>query len=108
MSYEILVTNTGSLPANKVEIKAFVPKELKIVNVNGPSANTVKDQTITFAPVDSLQPKQTLTYTIEVEGLKPGDVRFRAELRGQTLEKEVVKEASTTIYDGSNGTGAPK
>jgi hypothetical protein len=60
-----------------------------------------------ISPVDSLQPKQTLTYTIEVEGLKAGDVRFRAELRGQTLEKEMVKEASTTIYDASNGGTAP-
>jgi uncharacterized repeat protein (TIGR01451 family) len=99
MSYEITVTNTGSLPANQVEIKAIVPPELKVTQVKGPSKETVQGQTVTFAPVDGVQPNQTLTYVIEVEGLKPGDVRFRAELRGETLQQPVIREASTTVYD---------
>jgi uncharacterized repeat protein (TIGR01451 family) len=103
IKYEILVTNTGSLAANRVEIKAILPPELKLVNANGPSQNTIKDQTITFAPVDSLKPQQTLTYTIEAEAVKAGDVRFRAELRGQALDREVVKEAPTNVIESNGG-----
>jgi uncharacterized repeat protein (TIGR01451 family) len=99
LTYQITVTNTGSLPANKVEILAVVPAELKLVTVSGPSKDTIKGQTVTFAPVNGVQPNQTVTYTIEVEGKKPGDVRFRVELRGETLQKPVLKEASTTVYD---------
>jgi uncharacterized repeat protein (TIGR01451 family) len=102
MSFEITVKNTGSLPANKVVIEAIVPKELKIVTVTGPSQDTIKNQTVTFAPVDSLQPKQTLTYTIRVEGVKPGDVRFRVLLRGETLRTPVIKEQATRIYDSKS------
>jgi uncharacterized repeat protein (TIGR01451 family) len=108
MTYQITVTNTGSLPANRVAVKAVVPKELKLVTVSGPSQETITGQTVTFAAVDGVQPKQTVTYTLEVEGLKPGDVRFRAELQGETLQQPVIKEASTTIYDPTSGAnGAP-
>jgi uncharacterized repeat protein (TIGR01451 family) len=103
IKYEILVTNTGSLAANRVEIKAILPPELTLVTANGPSQNTIKDQTVTFAPVDSLQPKQTLTYTVEAKAVKAGDIRFRAELRGQALDREVVKEAPTNVIDTNGG-----
>jgi uncharacterized repeat protein (TIGR01451 family) len=106
MSYQITVTNTGSLPANKVVVKAVIPPELKLVTVNGPSKETIAGQTVTFAPVDGVQPKQAIAYNIEVEGVKPGDVRFRAELQGETLQQPVIKEASTTVYD-PNGARPP-
>ena len=47
-----------------------------------------------------MQPKQTVEYIVEAEVLKPGDVRFRVELRSQTLgNTPVVEEESTNIYD---------
>jgi uncharacterized repeat protein (TIGR01451 family) len=107
LTYEIAVTNTGSLPANQVKVDAFVPAELKPVRATGPRltptgnpvAATVTGQDVSFAAVDGVQPNQTLTYTIEAEGLKAGDVRFRTTLQAPTLQSPVVKEESTTIFD---------
>jgi uncharacterized repeat protein (TIGR01451 family) len=106
IDYVISVENTGSQAANDVEITAIVPAELKVIKVAGPSKETVAGQTITFAKVNGVKPAQTLTYTITVEGMKQGDVRFRAELRGETLKTPVLKEAPTTIYDALAPMGA--
>jgi uncharacterized repeat protein (TIGR01451 family) len=116
-TYEIKVTNQGSLPGNQVEIKAFAPEEMRIISANGPSTPRIEGRAVTFPPVDGLQPKQTFTYTVEVEALEPGDVRFRVELLSQTLGTiPVVEEESTRIYStgekpaqtpGTNVPGSP-
>jgi uncharacterized repeat protein (TIGR01451 family) len=100
VTYRIEVTNTGALPAKQVEVKALVPPELRILpgKATGPSLATVAGQTITFAPLD-VPPQKTVRYLIETEGVKPGDVRFQAELRSQALDAPVTMEESTTIYE---------
>ena len=107
--YTIEVTNQGSLPGNRVEVTALVPPEMQIVTADGPSKPAIAGQRITFPPVDSLEPKKTLQYTVDVQALRPGDVRFRAELRASTLQEPVAKEESTTIYAPlANGNGATR
>jgi uncharacterized repeat protein (TIGR01451 family) len=103
-TYTISVTNQGSLPGNQVQITAYVPKEMRVINARGPSTPKVEGNTVTFPGIDSVQPKQTLEYTVEVEALQAGDVRFRAELRSQTLGNvPVIEEESTNIYDAGSG-----
>jgi uncharacterized repeat protein (TIGR01451 family) len=106
-SYKIEVTNQGSLPGNQVQITAIVPPEMKVLNANGPSTPKIDGQTITFPPVNELDPGQTLSYTVEVQALKTGDVRFRAELRSATLSAPVIEEESTNIYAVPAGMSQP-
>jgi uncharacterized repeat protein (TIGR01451 family) len=104
-TYTINVTNQGSLPGNQVQISAFVPKEMRVINARGPSTPRVDGNTITFPGVDSVQPKQKLEYFVDVQAIQAGDVRFRVELRSQTLGNvPVVEEESTNIYDAGTGT----
>jgi uncharacterized repeat protein (TIGR01451 family) len=107
MNYVITVENTGSQAANDVEISAVLPPELKVLAVTGPSKETIAGQNITFAKVNGVKPAQVLTYTIQVEAVKTGDIRFRAALRGETLTTPVSKEAPTTIYDPQAPMGPP-
>jgi uncharacterized repeat protein (TIGR01451 family) len=106
-TYQISVTNTGSLPANQVEIAAIVPQELKVTNTNGPNQARIEGNRVLFPPMDGLQPKQTFNYSIETQALKAGDVRFRVELRSTALSQPVVKEQPTNIFDPANGTPPP-
>jgi uncharacterized repeat protein (TIGR01451 family) len=103
MTYKITVTNTGSLPANGTEVIATVPAEMQLSNTYGPVKPRLMGQQVIFPALDGLQPKQTFTYTIEVQAIKPGDVRFTVELRGGTLEKPVIKQESTNIFTPPNG-----
>jgi uncharacterized repeat protein (TIGR01451 family) len=102
--YKITVTNTGTLPANQVEIAATVPPELAVTNTSGPNQARVEGDRVLFPALDGLQPKQTFTYFIEVKARKAGDVRFRVELRSASLSQPVVKEQPTNIFDPANGT----
>jgi uncharacterized repeat protein (TIGR01451 family) len=102
-TYKIAVTNQGTLPGSQVQITAIVPKQMRLVNANGPSKPVIEQpgadgQRVTFPAVDSLAPKGVLNYSIEVEALQAGDIRFRVELRSATLVEPVIKEESTTVY----------
>jgi hypothetical protein len=88
-----------------VEILAIVPPQMRIINANGPSKPRIEGQRITFPPVDSLAPKQVLNYSVDVEALQPGDVRFHVELRSATLREPVIEEESTNIYAAVPGAG---
>jgi uncharacterized repeat protein (TIGR01451 family) len=105
VTYRIAVTNTGTLPANQVEIVATVPDQMKVINSTGPSSGRAQGNRVIFPVVNGLQSKQTLNYTIEAQALQPGDVRFQVELRSASLREPVIKEESTNIFVPPNGPG---
>ncbi|HEV8060181.1 MAG TPA: hypothetical protein VGP68_09925 [Gemmataceae bacterium] len=106
VTYKIVVTNRGSLPANAVSLTVSVTPFLQITHGEGPKAPRTEPQRLIFPAQDGLQPGQSFTYTIEALGLQVGDARFRAELTTSTLPTPVAKEESTIIFDPANG--APK
>jgi uncharacterized repeat protein (TIGR01451 family) len=101
--YRVDVTNQGTLPGNQVEIVATIPKEMRVLDTNGPTKARIDGQRVIFPPVDTVAPKQTLSYAIRAEALQPGDVRFRVELRSAQLREPVIKEEPTTIYSPGPG-----
>jgi uncharacterized repeat protein (TIGR01451 family) len=109
--YQIDVLNQGSLPGNQVQIVAIIPPQMRVVSAQGPSAYRIEGQRVLFAPVDSLPAGQKLNYTVEVEAVQIGDVRFRIELQSSTLREVVIEEESTRIYQPLTGNrpaaGAP-
>jgi uncharacterized repeat protein (TIGR01451 family) len=96
-AYRIRVTNTGSLPGDRVQVTAAVPAQMRVLTAYGPTAYRVEAGRVLFAPVASLAPGQTLTYMVEVGALKPGEARFRAELTTGTMREPLVKEESTNV-----------
>jgi uncharacterized repeat protein (TIGR01451 family) len=107
VTYKVLVSNTGTLPASQVELVAQLPAQLKVTNTDGPTIAQISGNQVSFPHIEALQAKQTITYTVEAQALAPGDVRFRAELRSTALRTFVVKEESTTIFAPANGNGTP-
>jgi uncharacterized repeat protein (TIGR01451 family) len=97
MTYQIAVTNTGSLPGTGVEIVVRVPPEMQVTNTTGPTQARVDGQNVLYPALEALPPKQTVTYNVEVLALRPGDVRLQAELRSTTLREPVIKQESTNI-----------
>src|SRR6266851_8344845 len=97
-TYKIDVTNQGSLAGKQIQITADVPPQLRIINARGPVQPKIEGQRITFPPVGALQPKQMLTYEVEVQALQPNDAHFHVELRSPDITDPVTVEESTTIY----------
>lgn len=98
VAYDLKVTNQGTLPATDIELRALIPPEMRFADAKGPTQPNVQGQLVTFPKVASLEPGQSLAYTIEVDTLKPGDVRFRIEVRSPNLEGgPILEEESTRI-----------
>jgi uncharacterized repeat protein (TIGR01451 family) len=98
LTYEIKATNPGSLVAKGVEIKAFVPKEMRILQTTGASKESIAGQVVTFEKMD-LNAGQSAIYRIEVQAdnVGPGDVRFRVELNAANLTTPIVEEEPSKI-----------
>jgi uncharacterized repeat protein (TIGR01451 family) len=101
VTYQVEVENTGNLPANQVEIVAFIPPELQPLSGNGPTAARIDKQVVTFGKLEALQPRQKVLYSIETKAVQAGDVRFRVRLSSLALQQPVEEEESTTIIDPS-------
>jgi uncharacterized repeat protein (TIGR01451 family) len=102
VSYHVEVENTGNLPANQVQIKAFIPEEMEVLGATGPTkfkTEKLKGTVLTFEKIEALQPGKTEVFNIEVKAVKSGDVRFRVELTSLALQQPVLEEESTTIVD---------
>lgn len=107
ITYHLLVTNTGTLPSNDVAIQATLPPELRFITSAGPTQGREKGGQVVFPPVNGLQPKQSIRYSIEAEALKIGDVRFEAKVSSDALASlgAVTKQESTRIYESSATVG---
>lgn len=109
VTYEIKITNQGTLPAKDIEVKATLPAEVKLVNAQGPAQANVLGNVLAFPKIADLDPGKTLTYRIEAEAVRSGDVRFRVEVRSPSLEAgPILEEESTRIFDAQQeGLPAP-
>jgi uncharacterized repeat protein (TIGR01451 family) len=101
-TYRIEVTNTGSEVSNQIELISKIPPELKPIGVRGPTSSKITGQTVAFQKLPTLEPGKKVTYEIDVQALKEGDVRFRTELTASTLSQIVYEEESTRIIDPSS------
>ncbi len=96
-AFRVMVSNTGSLPAERVQVTATLPAGMRMTTAYGPTTYQVDGARLTFTPLEALPPGQTLTYIVEMQAVKPGDGRFRAELTTSTLREPVVKEECASV-----------
>lgn len=96
-AYRMVVVNKGTTADRRVQLVGHVPANLKILGASGPVNYQIIGQQVTFSPVETLAPGASITCTIEVEAVKPGDARFRGELTSASLTEPVFKEESTNV-----------
>ena len=98
-SYEVRVTNTGSLVANGIQLTFTLPPELRLKSAVGPGNETGRTEVnrITFPLRDGLIPGGSLQYTIIVEAVRAGDARFKVEMKSNLGPEAVTEEEPTTV-----------
>ena len=109
VSYDVNITNPGTLPATDIEVRALVPAEMKVMKASGgPFQPDIQGQTVSFQKIPTLEPGKTVSFTIEVEAMRAGDVRFRIEIRSPNLEGgPILEEEPTRIFDPRPGNIPP-
>jgi uncharacterized repeat protein (TIGR01451 family) len=98
VTYAITVTNQGTAAGTNIVIKCTLPAEQEYFSATGPTKETVKARTVTFAPLKSLAPKAKTTYKVVVKALKAADVRFAVSLTSDQLTEPVAETESTNQY----------
>jgi len=97
-TYDIRVVNQGSKAASNVQLVVQLPPEMRFVAAEGPTRQIVDGTRVAFEPLPRLAPKANTTYRVRVQGLKPGDLRIRAQLLTDEIRMPVTKEESTRVY----------
>lgn len=95
-TYQITVSNNGSLRADEVAITATIPAELTIVRVNAPAQPEFEGQLIKFAPT-TIAPGERVQLAVEVEVMAAGDARFGVEAMSRSLPQPVRAEEATRL-----------
>lgn len=98
-TYQIAVTNQGSADATNVRMTAQLPEGLTFTGATGTTEVTANGQELTFAPVQSLPPGAVATWWIEATARKGGPVQFKIQLDSESLERPVVEQEPTRLYE---------
>ena len=72
LTYEIRVTNIGSIPYRQIAVTATLPEGMAAnpIGTSPPDKFEIKGQTVRFNPIDVLQPGGSVTYRVRVRALR--------------------------------------
>jgi uncharacterized repeat protein (TIGR01451 family) len=98
-TYEIRVLNQGSSPCQALQIVADVPPEMEPLEGSGPTTARQRGQQLVFEPLPRLAARADALYRVRVRARQPGDVRFRVYMTCEQLQRPVLEEESTRIYE---------
>ena len=99
-SYEIRVTNTGSKTETNLELVCTVPDKMEFrgAKCTAGCRFRVEGKDVIFEPLPKLAPRADIIYRVNVRGIAPGDLRFRARIKADGLTNPVLREESTKVY----------
>ena len=96
--YKIKVTNQGNGPDTNIKVTATLPDGEQFIKATGSSDATNSGQSITFAPVQSLAAKQSVTWEVTAKATKPADVQFKVTATSDTVKSPAEKSEPTKLY----------
>ncbi len=99
-AYEIRVTNTGSKTETNLQLVCTIPDKMEFRNAVGAAGVRfhLQGKELTFEAIPKLAPRADAIFRVNVRGVAPGDLRFRARITADGLTEPVLKEESTKVY----------
>lgn len=99
-AYEIRVTNTGSKTETNLQLVCTIPDKMEFRGAKGAAdcRFRLQGRELVFEPLPKLAPRADAIYRVNVRGIAPGDLRFRARITADGLTDPVLKEESTKVY----------
>ncbi|MCW5765978.1 MAG: DUF11 domain-containing protein [Phycisphaeraceae bacterium] len=98
-TYTIIVTNQGSATDTNVKVVCTLPDGLAFVAAGGASNGSSQGAQVVFAPIASLAPKATVTFTVRAKAVKAaGDVRFLTDVTSDQFKTPIREMESTNLY----------
>jgi uncharacterized repeat protein (TIGR01451 family) len=103
-TYTIVVTNQGSADDTNIKIVCEIPPQMSFVSAGGATPGTAQGNTVTFAPLPRLGPKERATFKVVAKGINTAgndtaDVRFKTTMTTDQTTSPVEETESTHIYE---------
>lgn len=98
MTYAICVRNEGSKSASKVAVSCELPPDVELVDVDGPTQHLVESGMLIFKPVPQLAANDSITFRVTVKGTAAGNMKLRARLTSESIQKPLIVEEATQFY----------
>ncbi len=102
-TYLVTVSNEGSAADSNIRIVCMLDDKLQYVSSAGATAGSLMGKTVSFAPLQTLEPKTKATWRVVVKGAQPGDVRFRVTMHTDELALPIEEMEATHIYQQNGG-----
>ena len=84
--------NQGTAAAKNLILSAELPPELKLLHGKGPTAWGQQGNAIAFEAIPNVDPDETATYEIQVEGVAEGDTRIDVQLSADHLKRPLHRD----------------
>jgi uncharacterized repeat protein (TIGR01451 family) len=96
--YDVTVVNQGTKAAANVQVVAAMPPGLRATNGSGATRHVIEGDKLVFAPLAQLAPKAEAKFRVQVQGLRPGDLRTKIMVTADEVREPITKEQSTHVY----------
>jgi uncharacterized repeat protein (TIGR01451 family) len=101
LTYEIRVSNDGTVPEKQAVVVATVPPGMMPVPIGTSGPRQIRyeidGRTVRFDPVDEIAPGEKLSYHIRVSTRQTGELTLRAELTSKNQPQALVAEELTEV-----------
>jgi uncharacterized repeat protein (TIGR01451 family) len=88
------LNNTGTAAANNVQLRIKLPRELKLISVNGAKYQQ-KDNVILFESIDELPPRSKAAYELVLEPVAEADAQIGLEISAAHLKDKPGRRVET-------------
>jgi uncharacterized repeat protein (TIGR01451 family) len=97
--YTVTVLNQGNKPASNVGIAMILDDRTEFVSLTGPTSLVRTGEGVRVRPLDRLDPGDSATWEVIVQGEGAGDSRFRVRMTADELNRPVFEAESTRIFE---------
>jgi uncharacterized repeat protein (TIGR01451 family) len=102
-TYLITVSNEGSAADANIRLVCTLDDKLQYVSSAGATAGSLMGRTVSFAPLQSLEPKTKATWRVVVKGAQSGDVRFKVAMHTDEIALPIEEMEATHVYQQNGG-----
>ena len=97
-NYEIKVTNQGSAQDSNIRIVAELETGMSFVSADGPTQANASGNKVVFDSLQKLDAKMLATWHLKIKFRKAGDLRFKATMTSDQLDRPVEETEATRAY----------
>ena len=97
-TYVITVTNQGTAADTNIRLTCMLESGMEYVSCSGPTAGSLVENAVIFAPLASIPPKAQVSWRVTVKAVSSGDMRFKAVMNSDQLERSVEETEATRFY----------